>query len=289
MTSAALTNVNDPAALASLRREARTHSPGALREAARQFESLFTRMLLKSMREASFGDALTGSDGEGFYRDLYDDQLAVELSKGTGLGLADMLVEQLTRSRAAAAPAAGQVTATSGAEAQRAFIDQVWPHAQAAGQTLGVDPHAIVAQAALETGWGRHLPRDAAGASSFNLFGIKAGGGWRGDSVEAPTQEFSNGVGSVRAARFRAYGSAADSVRDYTRLLAGSPRYAQARGLGNDVHAFGAALQAAGYATDPEYGNKLAAVAQQVAQLRAPGALKDSPLAPMQRFDRAET
>lgn len=298
MSIPAATNVNDPAALAGLKREARTQSPQALREVARQFESLFTRMLLKSMREASFGDSLTGGDGEGFYRDMYDDQLAVELSKGSGLGLAEMLVEQLTRARlgstSAAEPAESGTPGTAAAaaaasETQQRFVDEIWPQAEAAGRALGVDPTAIVAQAALETGWGQHMPRDATGASSFNLFGIKAGAGWRGASVDARTQEYLGGAAEMRTERFRAYGSPADSLRDYTQLIGRSPRYAEALAAGGDARAFGAALQQAGYATDPEYGNKLAALAGQVTQLRAQGTLKNSPPAPMQRFDRAET
>lgn len=301
MSIPAATNVNDPAALAGLKREARTQSPQALREVARQFESLFTRMLLKSMREASFGDSLTGGDGEGFYRDMYDDQLAVELSKGSGLGLAEMLVEQLTRARlggtsaaepataATAATPAVPATAAVASDAQQRFVDEIWPQAEAAGRALGVDPTAIVAQAALETGWGQHMPRDATGASSFNLFGIKAGAGWRGASVDARTQEYLGGAAETRTERFRAYGSSADSLRDYTQLIGRSPRYAEALAAGGDARAFGAALQQAGYATDPEYGNKLAALAGQVTQLRAQGALKNSSPAPMQRFDRAET
>lgn len=298
MSIPAATNVNDPAALAGLKREARTQSPQALREVARQFESLFTRMLLKSMREASFGDSLTGGDGEGFYRDMYDDQLAVELSKGSGLGLAEMLVEQLTRARlgstSAAEPAESGTPGTAAAaaaasETQQRFVDEIWPQAEAAGRALGVDPTAIVAQAALETGWGQHMPRDATGASSFNLFGIKAGAGWRGASVDARTQEYLGGAAETRTERFRAYGSPADSLRDYAQLIGRSPRYAEALAAGGDARAFGAALQQAGYATDPEYGNKLAALAGQVTQLRAQGTLKNSPPAPMQRFDRAET
>lgn len=298
MSIPAATNVNDPAALAGLKREARTQSPQALREVARQFESLFTRMLLKSMREASFGDSLTGGDGEGFYRDMYDDQLAVELSKGSGLGLAEMLVEQLTRARLGGTPAAepaesgtpGTAAAAAAAsETQQRFVDEIWPQAEAAGRALGVDPTAIVAQAALETGWGQHMPRDATGASSFNLFGIKAGAGWRGASVDARTQEYLGGAAETRTERFRAYGSPADSLRDYAQLIGRSPRYAEALAAGGDARAFGAALQQAGYATDPEYGNKLAALAGQVTQLRAQGTLKNSPPAPMQRFDRAET
>lgn len=298
MSIPAATNVNDPAALAGLKREARTQSPQALREVARQFESLFTRMLLKSMREASFGDSLTGGDGEGFYRDMYDDQLAVELSKGSGLGLAEMLVEQLTRARLGGTPAAepaesgmpGTAAAAAAAsETQQRFVDEIWPQAEAAGRALGVDPTAIVAQAALETGWGQHMPRDATGASSFNLFGIKAGAGWRGASVDARTQEYLGGAAETRTERFRAYGSPADSLRDYAQLIGRSPRYAEALAAGGDARAFGAALQQAGYATDPEYGNKLAALAGQVTQLRAQGTLKNSSPAPMQRFDRAET
>ena len=83
--------------ISDLRRDAQAQDPKALREAARQFESLFTRMMLKSMRDASFGDPTLGSDQQNFYRDMFDDQLAVEMSKGKGLGLADMLVQQLTR------------------------------------------------------------------------------------------------------------------------------------------------------------------------------------------------
>lgn len=245
----------DAATLASLKRADRSQTPEALREAARQFESLFTRMLLKSMRETSFGDPLTGQ-GEGFYRDMFDDQLAIELSKGKGLGLADMLVEQLQRAGLAGtsgAPSAGDPV-------KDRFVKELWPHAEAAGAELGVDPKTLIAHAALETGWGRHLPRDGEGRSSHNLFGIKATG-WEGGRVTSRTREHVNGVAQERTESFRAYGSAGESFRDYVALIRDNPRYAAARGTGGDAAAFARALQAGGYATDPDYAAKLERVA----------------------------
>jgi flagellar protein FlgJ len=119
-----------------------------------------------------------------------------------------------------------------------------------------------VAQAALETGWGTSLPADR-GGQSHNFFGIKAGAGWRGASVSADTTEFSAGEPGVERARFRAYGSVAENVADYVRVLS-QPRYAEALGTGGDVHAFATALQRGGYATDPEYANKLMSVYRQI-------------------------
>jgi flagellar protein FlgJ len=131
-----------------------------------------------------------------------------------------------------------------------------------------VDPRAIIAQAALETGWGSSQPADNSGAS-HNLFGIKAGTSWRGASVASGTTEFEAGVATDRLERFRAYASAEDSVDDYVKLLRDNPRYAAALNTGADVHAFAAALQRGGYATDPHYASKLVAVAGQLG-LRQP-------------------
>jgi flagellar protein FlgJ len=122
-----------------------------------------------------------------------------------------------------------------------------------------VPAKALVAQAALETGWGRRLAGKG-GVTSNNLFGIKAGASWDGDSVNVATTEYSNGVRRSERANFRAYGSAAESFADYTRLL-GNDRYAGARGTGQDTHRFATALQRAGYATDPHYASKLTAIA----------------------------
>jgi flagellar protein FlgJ len=250
---------------AALRRAAGAHDPKALREVARQFESIFTKMMLDSMRSASFGDPLFGSDQVDQYQGMMDDQLAVQLSQGKGLGLADMLVRQLQGGAGTGAAAATPASDTANAvtpEQRRDFVDKLLPQATAAARELGVDPRALVAQAALETGWGTHMPADAQGASN-NYFGIKAGASWSGASVAADTTEFTQGVAGNERARFRAYGSVAENLEDYVRVLR-EPRYAAALGTGSDVRAFATALQRGGYATDPDYARKLVSVAGQV-------------------------
>ena len=242
---------------AELRRNA--SDPATLREVARQFESIFTKMMLQSMRQASIGDPLFGSDQGDMYRDMMDDQLAVQLSQGRGLGLADMLIRQLSQGT----PGVGERGAGVTAEQQHKFVEEMLPHATAAARELGVDPRAIIAQAALETGWGRSQPADGNGAS-HNYFGIKAGESWRGARVSSPTREFTGNAAHDEQAQFRAYGSVAENVADYVRVLRDNPRYAAALGTGSDVRAFADALQRAGYATDPQYANKLVALAERL-------------------------
>lgn len=292
----------DPQALASLKNEAKAQDPAALKEAARQFESLFTQMLLKSMREAnkSFGgDSLFGSDQADFYQDMFDNQMALHLSKGKGLGLADMLIRQLTTvngaqrtaegelqssaaSRESAAPQPGRATATATESAQPIasskadFIRKFLPHAEAAARELGVDPHALLAQAALETGWGQFVPRNAQGECSYNFFGIKATGRWSGATVNVPTLEFEDGLPVRKTERFRAYSSPADSFRDYATLIRNNPRYEQALGCGSDVASFASALQEGGYATDPNYAQKIVSVARELRKLTADAELQAS-------------
>ena len=259
--------------LAALKTDAKQQAPAALKEAARQFESLFTQMLLKSMREAnkSFGeDSLFGSDQGEMYQDMFDDQIAMQLSKGKGLGLADMLVRQLQGgvqgTEKASAPAASTPPASSQplTTSKDDFISKLRPHAEQAARELGVDPNALLAQAALETGWGRSVPCNVQGDCSFNLFGIKAGSQWSGATVNVPTIEFEDGIPVRKVDRFRAYDSPADSFRDYAALIRDSSRYASARGAGDNVEAFATALQQGGYATDPHYAQKIAAVASEV-------------------------
>ena len=279
--------------LEGLKNGARAQDPAALREAARQFESLFTHMMLKSMREASQGESLGDSEEVKFYQDMFDQQLAVQMSKGQGIGLATRLIEQLTRDAAAkTAPAdagAGATTATTptttsavtGANAtsgiassraatgvaseadQAAFVERIRPLAEQAAARLGVSSDSIIAQAALETGWGRHLPSDA-GGSSNNFFGIKAGASWRGAQVTASTQEYTNGAMNTVGQPFRGYANAADGMNDYAALIGNSPRYAAVRNTGTDVHAFATALKQGGYATDPDYVQKVVATAESV-------------------------
>jgi peptidoglycan hydrolase FlgJ len=266
----------DPQGLNALRNDAKAQQPTALKDAAKQFESLFTQMLLKSMREAnkSFGNSMFESEETEFYQDMFDDQMAVHLSQGRGLGLADMLVRQLQQGAGVAdkADVANALSVLSPkpqaagpiASSKSDFIREMLPHAKAAARDLGVDPHALLAQAALETGWGKSVPCNAAGECSFNLFGIKAGTQWSGAAVNVPTLEFEEGVAVRKVERFRAYESPADSFRDYARLIGGSARYENAVGTGDNVAAFATALQKGGYATDPNYARKLVTVANEL-------------------------
>ena len=148
------------------------------------------------------------------------------------------------------APSGGSIVA---ADRQR-FAATLAPLLQGAAQSLGVSPKVLLAQAALESGWGRSMPGN-------NLFGVKAGAGWSGGSVQAYTHEAS-ATGEVgQTTQFRAYPSLAAAVADYVQLIAHNARYRSALGAGADPMAYGQALVAGGYATDPNYASKLAAVA----------------------------
>lgn len=290
----------DLAGLTALKRGASAKDPGAIREVARQFESLFTRMMLKSMRDAVGPDPMFGSDQQQMYQGMFDDQLAVQLSKGRGLGLADMLIRQLQRQGVVGAVAPGQAGAAGSAatgmgngrvfggaggaaayqstarlsasnqspassETQAGFVRGLWPDAQRAGQQLGIDPRSLIAQAALETNWGRNMPQDAAGRASNNLFGVKASSDWTGATVTAGTQEFQNGAAAETTAQFRSYPSHSQSFQDYVALLRDNPRYATALNTGSDARAFAEGLQRGGYATDPDYARKIDTIAHNVA------------------------
>jgi flagellar protein FlgJ len=301
----------DFAGLTALKKDARTNDPDALRQVAKQYESLFARMMIKSMRDAVGKDPMFGSDEEQTYQEMYDDQLSIEMTKGHGLGLADMLVRQLQKlsggskadtpqdakgakgagavgGSSALAPQAGAkavlrkypgsdsqsgskggssgdaIAPVASPQARASFINDLWPSAQAAGQQLGVDPRNLIAQAALETNWGTRVPRDSQGRSTNNLFGVKAGGQWNGASVTAGTQEYQNGAATSTTGQFRAYDSREQSFQDYVTLLRSSPRYSAALNTGSNVHAFASALQRGGYATDPDYASKVAAIAAAV-------------------------
>lgn len=278
------------------------------REAARQFEALFVQMMLQSMRQASeaFG---TGEDTT--YRDMFDQQIALEMTRGKGLGLADVLVRQLAPGESAgdglreptaadfiaarpaaapSAPAARVAAEQPGHEELLAaaslpalalppevparpgpwkdwrpatpeqFIRDLWPHAQDAGEKLGVDPRAIVAQAALETGWGRNVNRDPRGLSSHNLFNIKADARWSGERTNVRTLEFEDGLPKPTVAAFRSYPDLKSAFDDYVQFLKGNPRYSNALANGTEPARFADSLQSAGYATDPSYAGKLRSI-----------------------------
>ncbi len=192
---------------------------------------------------------------------MFDKQVALTISQHDDLGIGGILRRQLSGRTAAAAPKA-QSADMPGAERTPAptpaqFVDQVMPSIRRAAESLGVNPMGLLAQAALETGWGRRMPRNADGSSSLNLFGIKAGEEWTGARAIADTVEFSNGMAAPRRSVFRSYDSIEQSVADFARLLKNSPRYQEAVAAGGDIQAYVDGIGKSGYATDPEYANKL--------------------------------
>ncbi|MEN5209810.1 flagellar assembly peptidoglycan hydrolase FlgJ [Stenotrophomonas terrae] len=362
------------------------NDPAKIDKVARQLEGQFAQMLVKSMRDASFGDSMFPGENQ-MFREMYDQRIAEAMTRGRGLGLSAMIARQLGGSdsastpnvdpsiKPAAAARAYQLTApaaagmpldpasatgadplstlniddqstymapqaqaldliagrdsssfhaalssanpyqeneaatpaadwamandrwSSATAAQRGdavdtttanlaadklgkhtpegFVASIWPHAERAARELGVDPRALVAQAALETGWGkRHIKRDN-GDSSHNLFGIKATG-WSGERATTGTHEYVNGQRRNETASFRAYGSMAESFGDYVRMLKTSPRYQAALSAGSDVRSFAQGLQRAGYATDPAYAAKIAAIAAGPTIGRAVAAIGDA-------------
>jgi flagellar protein FlgJ len=124
-------------------------------------------------------------------------------------------------------------------------------------KATGIPASFMLGQAGHETGWGRFEIKVKGGATSHNLFGIKAGASWTGKVAEVTTTEYVNGVAKKTVAKFRAYDSYDASFRDYARLITETPRYAQAKQQTSSPLAFASGLQRAGYATDPEYANKL--------------------------------
>jgi flagellar protein FlgJ len=292
--TAAITDFNQ---FTGLRAAANQNDPAALREVAGQFEALFMQTILKNMREASLGDPIFGnSDQQEMYQGMMDQQLALEMSSGKGIGLADMLVRQLGGTvgpelshpdrdfRLSDVP---RVSRRVSAETEpawsdpKAFVRDIWPHAERAGRRLNVAPEAIVAQAALETGWGAHVMPDSGGDSSFNLFGIKTGAGWQGDQVSRQTLEFENGVPRPQRADFRAYSDVAATFDDYTEFLTDNPRYSGVSGHGADVAGFANALQSSGYATDPNYADKLTRIMESPTMRSVINDLKNSRTPPI--------
>jgi flagellar protein FlgJ len=304
--------------LDAVRRNADGQSPETLKFVAKQFEALFLQMMLKSARDASMEDGLFDDEQSEFYQDLHDKQLAIEMAQGRGLGIAEMLVQQLRSQQPAGDnEAAARVSpqdhgngkhslveyisaarsapmihakpnsaealpddtanttvnqAQAGSEVDQKqntnpeptqfedpqqFVETMWPLAQRAADKLGVSPHVLLAQAALETGWGKHISRHTDGTNSHNLFNIKADSRWQGDTVRVDTTEFRHGRLIKEQAQFRAYGTYAESFEDYVKFLQSSPRYGQAlQSAGDNAH-FVRQLQQSGYATDPQYADKI--------------------------------
>ena len=275
----------DVNSVGKLRLAAKTDSQSSIKEVAKQFESLFVNMMLKSMRDATPQDGMLDSSATSMYTGILDQQMSQKLSSGGGLGLADFMVKQMTRSQGVPLdpslvkePRQGGISLAAkhfafvppeiksnplaqikeaGASPPKTFVDKLWPHAAEAGKELGIPAQFLIGHAALESGWGQREIRDAAGNNSHNLFGIKAGKNWTGRVMEITTTEYVNGVANKSVEKFRAYDSYADAFRDYAGLLRNSPRYAAALEPGQDAAGFARGLQQGGYATDPLYASKI--------------------------------
>jgi peptidoglycan hydrolase FlgJ len=278
--SPAMANANtysDPNGLAALKKD--PNSPAALHAVAQQVDALFLQMMLKSMRDANAAAGEGDSNEMGMYQDMFDKQIALTMSQHQDLGLGSLLTRQIaaraaagsatpapaddhTAPRPAAAPSssAPPVTPappTSMTQSAGEFVDQVLPSIRTAAEALGLNPLVLLAQAALETGWGKRMARTADGNPSLNLFGIKADDTWVGARAAANTIEYAGGVATQRQAAFRAYGSIEESVNDFANLLKNSPRYRHAAAAGPDAQAYVDGIGRSGYATDPEYAAKL--------------------------------
>ncbi len=282
----------DFAALDELR-SAKPDDQSALKAAAKQFESIFTQMLLTSMRKASEvleSDSPFNSQSTKFYRDMHDKQMVSNIAETGGLGLADMIVEQLSgnnpnftpasvlrpdsgldgmgrvykaqtsgQDKARASNEASEATAEKSAmfDSPESFVKSLLPVAQKVLQNSPLSPVMVVAQAALETGWGKKVINKGDGSSSFNLFGIKADERWQGDKAKVQTVEFRDGVARKENAFFRAYHSLEQGLKDYVDFISSNERYSQAVENAQDPQQYFKSLQSAGYATDPQYADKV--------------------------------
>jgi peptidoglycan hydrolase FlgJ len=265
----AASTYTDVTGLEALKRD--PNSPQAISAVAQQVEALFLQMMLKSMRDASAAQE-TDSNEMGMYQDMFDKQVALSISQHADLGIGRLLRRQLEGRQApgglklgpsdlgagemAPVPPASLPTAAI-AHSPLEFVNHVMPSIQRAASALGVDPLGMLAQAALETGWGQRMPRNADGTASHNMFGIKAGEDWTGARAAADTMEVVNGVATPRRTAFRAYASIDESVNDFANLLKNSPRYRDVIAAGGNPGGYAESMGKSGYATDPEYGNKL--------------------------------
>ncbi len=284
--------------LGKLKAEAKKQTAASQREAAQQFEALFIQAMLKSMRSATPGDSLTGNDQVELYQDMLDKQISIDMANNGGIGIARIIEQQFAptgqptprqngNSISSSEPSlafavrlwrsgdeTGPYSAKSGSRSEantdrrwkspEDFVHALMPAARAAAAKLGTDPEAIVAVAALETGWGKHIIPRENGLSSHNLFGIKANEKSGSNFVDIYTLEFEQGKMQKVKQRFRSYSSPTASVADFARFLLDNPRYQKALSYADQPEIFIQELQAAGYATDPEYANKVITLLHQI-------------------------
>lgn len=282
--------------LAQLKVKAKANEKAAMQETARQFEALFVQTMLKTMRSSQHfidEDSPFRSQAEDTFQEMLDAQYAQHISQGDGIGLAKVLVAQMSAQQDKTNPSSairiaedvkpmsqkeghvGINTQTHSslsinpAERQQEadtkqdkfslaeFIKPLLPYAQKAAAILGVDPKILLAQVALETGWGKFIARDENGTSTHNLFNIKAIAGQEKNAVNIKTTEFIADNPVKLSQWFKRYPEPAESFRDYVNLVSSTERYAGALRHGGDSRAYIKALQDAGYATDPKYAEKV--------------------------------
>ncbi|MGJ0578416.1 flagellar assembly peptidoglycan hydrolase FlgJ [Xenorhabdus bovienii] len=290
----------DVNSLHSLKAKLSQEPQQGLRQVAQELEGVFVQMMLKSMRSSLPQDGILSSDQTRFYTSMYDQQIAQNLSQ-KGLGFADMIVKQFSNANSVASEQAGTVpmpldkeflqtlpkqaleqfmrrtmTAPFASAASKGsvqakslpvsstdFVSMLSLPAQIASQQSGIPHLLIIAQAALESGWGQREILTAEGKPSHNLFGIKAGKNWKGAVTNIMTTEYIEGEPKKMHDSFRVYGSYREAITDYVKLLTENPRYAKvAQSTTAEQGAY--SLQSAGYATDPGYAKKLVSLIQQL-------------------------
>lgn len=284
----------DAQSLNELKAKAGQDPAANIRPVARQVEGMFVQMMLKSMREALPKDGLFSSDQTRLYTSMYDQQIAQQMTAGKGLGLADMMVKQMTGGQTMPADDAPQVPLKFSLETVNSYQNQALTQlvrkaipktpdssdaplsgdskdflarlslpARLASEQSGVPHHLILAQAALESGWGQRQILRENGEPSYNVFGVKATASWKGPVTEITTTEYENGEAKKVKAKFRVYSSYLEALSDYVALLTRNPRYAAVTTAATAEQG-AVALQNAGYATDPNYARKLTSMIQQL-------------------------
>lgn len=310
MTTAAAASYTDFKRFNALRTQAHGNSDAALAKVAQEFEALFIQMMLKAARDATPNDSEFNTHEAQLYHEMFDNQIALNMAGEGRLGFAEMLRKQIPQAAAAnddpvvlklperrmfpaAAPYSpvpepqvpdevvditswqARVTNRAFADSERNFAGKLLADAQRAANTLGTTPEILVAQAALETGWGRHVMTGNDGHSSHNLFGIKADPSWEGPTVNRRTLEYYGGRPVRVNAAFRAYEDFGAAFDDYARFIKDNPRYSQALAKAENPRAYVQALQSAGYATDPQYAHKILQIHDKLAALVPPATLPE--------------
>ncbi|MEM5338646.1 flagellar assembly peptidoglycan hydrolase FlgJ [Paraburkholderia azotifigens] len=284
----------------AMRAQAAANPREAMKSAAKQFDAVFTQMMLKSMRDATPQDGPFDSHDSATFTSMMDQQLSQQMSS-KGIGVADAMLKQLMRNsgvsaddsnagnnvalnalaKAYANPASNgalkmgrgytansaltpPVRGDGSSDKVDAFVDKLAAPAQAASAATGIPARFIIGQAALESGWGKREIKKSDGSTSHNIFGIKATDDWNGKTVATVTTEYVNGRPQRVVEKFRAYDSYEEAMTDYASFLKSNPRYAQVINSSRDVNGFAQGMQRAGYATDPHYAKKLISIMQKM-------------------------